>query len=1728
MALDPVKDENVETVVPPQSAPDVPSETSAEPVRVEIRKPAEQDVRNVLTVAEDFRLGQKTGVFVYPENRARFEAQEKYIPNPRIIGEGLGESGLLDKEDATKTEKAVTVEAQAAEQQFEQPITPDSFRQRIETGQVEEVHKADLERLLQVIDNPDNYPAEGVENAKIALDRFQRYYERERTKTVDDPRAQFEGPMGGFVPTPEMQANPKLLSEGAKRFTNDLILLNSTEGMFEKKGYSSDDSDALQKLVLENVSSGEFWDMFVERANEGIVRGAAIYTPELALNGINAVGTATAWAGINLTAAVTPFLEGTGVEDGASFGFLWEQTAPERQAFREGWQNLLNDSLGLKTASRAWNDYLYEKLREKVDSGEMSQEQFNRLTTVPDPENPEAPPIQRDFLSEDDVFKIIADATETLTEKQQWFLSYLEAGVFVAGGVASKHRKAVQSWEELKTDIAAVRAGERGAEAQKLIEGLDDFAAYWKLRGTKETIKLVKKYNEKDLVIGRRNEISSEGVSRLADRIDELDSEIIRISSINNADPRLIGLRRERQSLNLQKTRAKYFDNLPVSIIKETQKSVIPLSFVQYKAGEFLTPLFEDRLAAEAMGSVGYLTVGKGAVALARWGAGKANLATGDAINRMYVGIEHMVDYVAFSRAQRKAGKTTQGILSDSDITAYAAALRAKGVRVTGREIATFNWIRNLASAMDDKGREVVADYMEEQYDLIQDILGSYEGDPVAQEEVAALLSESLATASGLSWMDAAAKIATGEVRMGKIASFEAINAAQGLQEMHEMSIQRASRLIKDLRKRLENDEILSPKSRERLERYIMSLEQGVRQSTASLGDSQADLNREVKNLKAILLGDTFGIIPLDDHQLRILNEVELRTSLSLNPDLDEVSEANRIHKETLEMITERANRLKELHGDADNTLKVVSTFETLVNEVWRNIKFNARRGYIELDKIALRDGTRVNVAPLMREMMNLAKNPNRPETTSLSKFFGRESKFWAGSLGRNARKAFNDMAFRALGDLKPETYQKLVALHSNAKRADGTPNPYYIDVDGAELQPLDIALWYAENKPDTFKGFDALPGEVMDMYSAFREYGYRTKDAGLAAVYKEYLDVIKKAVRDSAGDDFADRWDKAAQTMKVEWFDRLRIDGPVGKMQAAQTGAKSNAALAEDSGVNWVDLKDAETGDFLVVSPEDMAQRARTALTKPVTAPQLFTEILSYTYKGNKTPDKILAELAELIEGAFTGNLRDQTDLQVAMNDFFSEISGRSTTTGMPVFDASDEKQMALVAAASAVIEAYLYDNWARQAQETLKKVDAAQIGPKQAADMINLDQVDAVRRALKFAIEYPNGTQQPFSPINIDRLLLQNNSILHELGRSEEAAASLAKSRDLLNNRIDAIQEATKGHQAIRDAGMEAVYAALKIKRDGLKFIEEVVNTGSTVRLQALQEQAVKNLVGKKKYDEGDFEYVIELTGETVDARDVVADGIAHLAMEGLMELGGFTVGGGKPLLNVTGDDTLKLATSPETLVALFEGENGDAVREVLTNIFQKRILYGESVLEPGSNLARFEVTTVSKAEAEAHVESLVKIFKFLNISQKSDISGYAPKLTGMFRSPGANWFLSRGFNLRRGQVSAPYVMGELAVSIATAAGVDMLKMAASSRETADYMLRMMKYPKSMTSKEIDLFAISVVDFVQSEMGRMGLEFIDYIPEGTPQDIQNVYTQYVTEGQVSEQTFIKKDEKE
>ena len=64
-------------------------------------------------------------------------------------------------------------------------------------------------------------------------------------------------------------------------------------------------------------------------------------------------------------------------------------------------------------------------------------------------------------------------------------------------------------------------------------------------------------------------------------------------------------------------------------------------------------------------------------------------------------------------------------------------------------------------------------------------------------------------------------------------------------------------------------------------------------------------------------------------------------------------------------------------------------------------------------------------------------------------------------------------------------------------------------------------------------------------------------------------------------------------------------------------------------------------------------------------------------------------------------------------------------------------------------------------------------------------------------------------------------------------------------------------------------------------------------------------------------------------------------------------------------------------------------------------------------------------------------------------------------------------------------------------------------------------------MTSQDIDKFSVSVIDFVQSEMGRMGMDFMNFIPDGTSDDVQSTYINYVTEGLLpsGDKTFTREE---
>jgi hypothetical protein len=96
--------------------------------------------------------------------------------------------------------------------------------------------------------------------------------------------------------------------------------------------------------------------------------------------------------------------------------------------------------------------------------------------------------------------------------------------------------------------------------------------------------------------------------------------------------------------------------------------------------------------------------------------------------------------------------------------------------------------------------------------------------------------------------------------------------------------------------------------------------------------------------------------------------------------------------------------------------------------------------------------------------------------------------------------------------------------------------------------------------------------------------------------------------------------------------------------------------------------------------------------------------------------------------------------------------------------------------------------------------------------------------------------------------------------------------------------------------------------------------------------------------------------------------------------------------------------------------------------------------------------------------------------------------PKIENVIRPMNVNQFISRGFNLARGMVSPQYVAAELGVSLATQAGLDMMKLAAGNKEAAELMLQLMKFPKQMTKADLDTFDNLVTSFVVTELGQLG----------------------------------------
>lgn len=229
-----------------------------------------------------------------------------------------------------------------------------------------------------------------------------------------------------------------------------------------------------------------------------------------------------------------------------------------------------------------------------------------------------------------------------------------------------------------------------------------------------------------------------------------------------------------------------------------------------------------------------------------------------------------------------------------------------------------------------------------------------------------------------------------------------------------------------------------------------------------------------------------------------------------------------------------------------------------------------------------------------------------------------------------------------------------------------------------------------------------------------------------------------------------------------------------------------------------------------------------------------------------------------------------------------------------------------------------------------------------------------------------------------------------------------------------------------------------------DPLSFYRTYVKNGSVTSMRGLR-QAV--LARSKD--------TVTIQGETIPTEQALDRGMTYLIVNGMLENAGKVPQAGRKMKGFDGEEVVSQTMyNPENIVSDLESEN---IQKILSEFLD-----------------------------EEHITYLGDISQY--VSEQIAFSGKAAAAMERGLSPmTANNLISRAFNLARGMVSPTYVAAEFGVHLAAQAGIDLMKLAAGNKEAAGLMLRIMKYPKTLTKADIKTFDNLVSGFLITEISTM-----------------------------------------
>ena len=427
--------------------------------------------------------------------------------------------------------------------------------------------------------------------------------------------------------------------------------------------------------------------------------------------------------------------------------------------------------------------------------------------------------------------------------------------------------------------------------------------------------------------------------------------------------------------------------------------------------------------------------------------------------------------------------------------------------------------------------------------------------------------------------------------------------------------------------------------------------------------------------------------------------------------------------------------------------------------------------------------------------------------------------------------------------------------------------------------------------------------------------------------------------------------------------------------------------------------------------------------------------------YKEGREPDKLFNRTLDSVTKYLkSGDENDLGTVQNYMANFNRQLT--ELIDNENVFDLTTSAGAAKFEAFQGAFTAMVYSKWARPILGRIEKLDPrSQNLLNQASggydfSSIKTDRLNEISRATSVKIKTANGTKS-VPIIDFTRLLTDEKDIVKIMADNKKLQQKYKVFQDVANNKLKNSKAADTARIQLRDKTIDDLQQLTG--QTPIGFYDKYISEGTLDTLILLREDAIKKGMKKEEFN----------------------DAVLYLSTKGLFARGGQKIIPGRKVKTFSGTEKpIRGFQTPELITDDLRKDNIKEIFEEFLGVDHTKYLDDISDLLAKEKAASMDVD----------------------------------KINGILRPMGDNELISRAFNLARGMVSPTYVGAEIALRIASGAGIDMVRMAASSKEASRLMAKMLKYPEKLNKVEIGRMEILIKDFVITELGNMGRTIPDY----------------------------------